>query len=299
NIPQIGTLLTAAGSGNARLVGMLVAAGLIAAWGVRTMTAQETKDEVAQRLARRAQGEAWLRVASGETTGPAGTTTIDVPAVPANRTSPATREAARKVSKPVAVVMTAIAVVLGGAMFASSASVFDSEQTEATLDSSVVALESGETGVLVPLSGLLPGDSAQQLMTLENIGDIELLGADGSEAGLQLLVEGDTSPLVTDPTGGLQLSVERCTVPWTQGADDLLGNPTYSCGGTSQAVVAPRPVLGTVDLMTPPFAAYQPGGIDYLRLVIELPDTAPPSMADESTEVEINVIALQRDGRNR
>jgi hypothetical protein len=152
----------------------------------------------------------------------------------------------------------------------------------------------------VPLDQLLPGDSAQQLMTLENIGDIELLGADGSEAGLQLLVEGDgSSPLVTDTSGGLQLTVERCSVPWTQGLDDPQGRPTFSCSGTTDAVAGPRPVVGTVDLMTPPFAAYQPGGIDYLRLVIGLPDTAPPSMAGLTTEVGVNVIALQRDGRNR
>jgi signal peptidase len=137
-VPQVGTLLTAAGGGNARLLGMFVAAALIAAWGVRTITAQETKDEVAQRLARRAQGEAWLKVASGETTGPAGTITLDVPEVPRTGPPAAGREAARKVSKPVAVVMTAVAIVLGGAMFASSASVFDSEELQATLDSSVV-----------------------------------------------------------------------------------------------------------------------------------------------------------------
>lgn len=300
-VPHVGTLLTAAGSGNARLLGMLVAAALIATWGVRTMTAQETKDESAQRLARRAQGEAWLRIASGDTTGPAGTTTVDVPTVPDASTPPASRQVARKASKPAAVVMTAVAILLGGAMFASSASVFDSEPLQATLDSSVVSLETGEDSIFIPVSDLLPGDSAQQLLTLENVGEVELLGASGNgDVGLQLLVEGDgASPLVTDTSGGLQLTAERCDQPWTLGVADPQGRPTYSCGGTVTPVADSRPVVGTVDLTNPPFEAYQPGGIDYVRLVLALPETAPPSMAGQSTEVGINVIALQRDGRNR
>lgn len=299
-VPQVGTVLTAAGSGTARLLGMLVAAALIAAWGVRTMTAQETKDEVAQRLARRAQGEAWLRVASGETTTAEGTKTIEVAAPPAAAPPSAPTQAARKASKPAAVVMTAIAIVLGGAMFASSASVSDTERLNATLDTGVVALETGDSTLAVGVSDLLPGESAQQLLSLEHVGDIELLGADGNgEIGLQLLLEGDGSPLVTDTSGGLRLGVERCSQVWTLGPNDPQGRPTYSCAGTLDLITIARPILGTVDLPNPPFESYVPGGQDFVRLTLSLPETAPPEMAGEATEVDITIVALQREGRNR
>jgi signal peptidase len=299
-VPQVGTLLTAAGSGNARMLGMFVAAALIFTWGVRTMTSQETKDEAAQRLARHAAGQAWLRTASGDTTTAAGTTIIDVPPTTTAPPPSTPRNAARKASKPAAVVMTAVAIVLGGAMFASSASVFDSEQLTATLDTGVVALETGDTTLNIPVENLLPGESAQQLLTMSHVGDIELLGADGSgDIGLQLLVEGDASPLVTDTSGGLQLGVERCSQAWTVDGLDPQGRTTYACAGTLDIINIARPVLGTVDLPNPPFAAYTPGGTDFVRLTLSLPNTAPPSMAGETTEVAITIVALQREGTNR
>lgn len=299
-IPEIGTVLTAAGSSNARLLGMVVAAVLIASWGVRTIASQETKDEAARRLARHQAGEAWLLVASGETTTAEGTKTIEVAAPPPDTPPSAPKQAARKASKPAAVVMTAIAIVLGGAMFASSASVSDTEELNATLDTGVVALETGSSTLAVGVSDLLPGDSAQQLLSLSHVGDIELLGADGGgDVGLQLLLEGDGSPLVTDTSGGLQLGVERCSQAWTLGPNDPQGRPTYSCAGTLDVVTLARPVLGTVDLPNPPFESYVPGGEDFVRLTLSLPETAPPAMAGATTEVDITIVALQREGRNR
>ena len=290
-VPMVGNVITAGGSGAARSLAMVVAALLIGSWGVRAVTATETKQEVERRLARRAQGEAWLLVASGDTTDARGTTAVEVPEVPDDPVA-GPRESARKASRPVTVVMTVIAVILGGTMFASHAAFFDSERLQATLDAGVVAIESGGDGLLVPISDLLPGDGAQQLLTLETVGTLDL-------RALQLLIEGDDSPLVTDTSDGLQLTVEWCSQPWTLGPDDPQGRPTDSCGGTVELITGPRPVLGTVDLPDPPFAAYEPEGIDHLRLLIELPDTAPPSMADESTEVGINIIAVQREGTNR
>jgi signal peptidase I len=275
-VPEVGAFLSAARTGNLRMIALLLAAAMFAFWGGKTMWqgARETPRiiEAAERVQQRRSATAM----------------------------------GRRPSRP-AMAMGVVGAVLAGAVLASSASVLDTAQTNGTLPSGVVALETGGTTLNVPVSDLLPGQRAEALLTLQHTGTVPLLGAGASSdaIGLQLQADGDAptdpDPLLDDLSGGLQLTVERCDTTWVAEGPGPDGRPTYSCAdaGGPTLVSGARPVLGRTDLPDPLFEAYEPTGVDFLRLTLALPDTAPPSLAGEDTEVGFTILALQRGGTNR
>lgn len=63
----------------------------------------------------------------------------------------------------------------------------------------------------VAASGLVPGDTVQRAVDLSNTGNQAL-------ASIALTTTATTSSLLdTDPTNGLQMTVDSCSVPWTEG----------------------------------------------------------------------------------
>lgn len=118
----------------------------------------------------------------------------------------------------------------------------------------------GATGLAaVPLefSGLVPGGAVTQGVTLVNDGEADL-----SAVVLSTVVV-ESSLLDTDPTHGLQLGVESCSVAWTSG---------WTCAGERGVSVDPGPAVRHSELRAP--ASRSTGGRDHLAVTVSLPVTA-------------------------
>ena len=72
-------------------------------------------------------------------------------------------------------------------------------------------------------------------MTLTNTGTLDL-------ASVTLTTNATTSSLLnTDTVTGLQMTIDKCSVAWTESAIPY----TYTCSGTTSSVLASTPVIGT------------------------------------------------------
>ena len=175
--------------------------------------------------------------------------------------------------------------VLGASgVFATETSTVSAPAADST---GAVVLDLGQPGTAgdqlsYDVSGLLPGQSQERTVTLTNAGNISL-------SRLQLVSAGSGSVLDTDPTNGLQLQVEACSVPWAESAP---GPRSYSCGGTVTVLVPPSPLVGTWALDN--LNTMAPGGSDFLDLAISLPASASPAVAGQSETTDFSFVGIQR-----
>ena len=105
------------------------------------------------------------------------------------------------------------------------------------IDVGAGAAAGGVNRLSVAATGLVPGDTVSRAVTLGNTGDQALAGI-----GLTTTAS-PSSKLDTDPTMGLQLQIDACSVPWTEAG--AAPSYTYTCTGTKSAVLASRPVIGS------------------------------------------------------
>jgi predicted ribosomally synthesized peptide with SipW-like signal peptide len=160
-------------------------------------------------------------------------------------------------------------------------SVVGGPQTVAT---GTVDIAFGGTNTLATgATDVAPGDSMQRVVDLTNSGSIAF-------ASVTLDVAATTSSLLdTDTTDGLQMAIDSCSVPWTP------SGAAYTCGGTTTALVASRPVVGT-GIALPGVAALAPAGTDRLRVTLSLPTTAGNSFQNLSSTLQYTFTATQRAG---
>ena len=146
---------------------------------------------------------------------------------------------ARRGFTPAALVGVALAAALGGAgVYATYTSVASQSQTVA---SGTVTLALGATGAStnrlnISASGIVPGDTMQRSVDLNVSGSADL-------ASITLTTTASPSSLLdTDTTNGLQMVIDKCSVAWTEAGTSPAF--TYTCGGSTSAVLASRPVIG-------------------------------------------------------
>lgn len=163
-----------------------------------------------------------------------------------------------------------------------------------TFSTGSIAIDTDQPGVsILSLSNMSPGDSVSALLQMRNSGSVDMTYS------LTTTVTSSTK-LDADPNRGLQLSVQRCSQPWS-------GAPaTATCGGAQSGVVLPAPrVLQTnapilpagIILCSPDAAAAaarprrtsatctdsasqsSSNGKDYLKITVSLP---APGVVDNS-----------------
>ncbi|WP_432494788.1 TasA family protein [Kineococcus gypseus] len=133
----------------------------------------------------------------------------------------------------------------------------------------------------VDVTGLIPGGTAQRSFDLQNTGSYTL-------TSYTLSTTVTTSSLLdTDTTNGLQVKLERCSVPWVESG--TLPNFSYTCGpasspGTTTTVVPLRPISFTNVPVTGMVSA-APTGTDHLLLTEQLPATAGNSFQNLTSAV--------------
>jgi len=99
----------------------------------------------------------------------------------------------------------------------------------------------------------------------------------------------DSSVLDTDPDLGLQIAVDRCSVPWSA------NGATFTCSGaTTPGVASAGPAVRTnVPIVASP--ASEPGAHDYLRIITSLPANAGNEFLGQRTSLTIRFTAVQRN----
>ena len=174
--------------------------------------------------------------------------------------------------------------------------------TFATFTSSTSASESVSSGTVtvalgaagtpsnrltVSAAGIAPGDTIQRNVDLVNQGSLDL-------ASVVLTTTAAPSSLLdTDVVDGLQLTIDRCSVPWTESGTAPAF--TYSCSGATSTVVASQPVIGAGVPMSN-LSSTTAGATDHLRVTLALPSSAGNVFQNQSSTIAYTFTGTQRAG---
>jgi len=158
------------------------------------------------------------------------------------------------------VVVTAI--VGGGALVSSS--VFASLTAVATASTSVTSgtlkltdtATAGSGGLVTTLPVMAPGDTVNRYVDLTNGGTL-----DADTTTVRIATGGNA--LTTDGTKGLQITINACSVAWTQA--------TGVCSGTTTASLASTSALALASDITITLPSKLAGAINLLKVSISLP----------------------------
>lgn len=187
-------------------------------------------------------------------------------------------------------VVGAAAAVAGMGTFGTFTSTTSGTQA---VGSGTVKIELGAGGtntLSVPASKVVPGDTIQRAVTLNNTGTADL-------ATITLTTAATTSSkLDTDGANGLKLQVDSCPSAWTQGGTAEL--PTFTCSGTLKNLVVAKPVIGA-NTPIAPTTALTAGASDNLRVTVTLPTAADNTFQGLNSTIGFTFDAPQRNGANR
>jgi spore coat-associated protein N len=162
-------------------------------------------------------------------------------------------------------VLGAAASISGLATFATFTSATSASHT---ISSGTVTIALGATGAStnrlnIGASGIAPGDTIQRSVDLSNSGSLDL-------ASVTLTTSASPSSLLdTDGTNGLQMVIDKCSQAWTESGPPY----TYTCSGTTSAVLASRAVIGSA-LALSNLGSTTAGATDHLRVTLTLPSGA-------------------------
>ncbi len=201
------------------------------------------------------------------------------------------RSTARKVLLSLSV-LGAAAGIAGLGTFATFTSTTSASQTVA---SGTVTIALGATGastnrLTVNASGVVPGDTMQRSFDLINSGSQDL-------ASVTLTSTATTTSLLdSDATTGLQMVIDRCSIPWVEaGVSPAF---TYTCAGTTSSVIASRAVIGSTIAMSN-LTVTTAGVTNNLRLTLTLPSTAGNTLQGLTSTIQYSFTGTQRAATNK
>jgi spore coat-associated protein N len=187
----------------------------------------------------------------------------------------------------------AIGVAAAVAGLGTFATFTSSTTASHTISSGTVSIALGATGastnrLTVGASNVVPGDTIQRSADLINNG-----GASADNlSGIVLTTTASPSSLLdTEPTNGLQMTIEKCSVPWTEAG--TAPAYTYTCSGTTSTVLASRAVIGS-NMALANLSSLTTGSTDHLRVTLTLPAAAPNTMQGLTSTVSYNFVGTQR-----
>jgi len=163
-----------------------------------------------------------------------------------------------------------------------------------TVASGTVNVAVGATGTAanrlnVAATGLVAGDTVQRAVTLTNTGNQNL------SAVTLTTVASPSTKLDTDTVNGLQLTIDACSVPWTEAGTTAL---TYTCAGTVTTVLAPRPVTGA-NMALAGLNSLTSAAADNLRVTVNLPAAADNTFQGLSDTIGFSFTGTQRTATNK
>ena len=153
----------------------------------------------------------------------------------------------------------------------------------------------GNDRLSVAATNVAPGDTMQRSVDVKNTGSIDF------SAVTLTTTAAPANVLTSNATNGLQLRVDKCSVPWTESGSSPAF--TYACSGTTSAVLeggtpgSSVPVLGASRALSNLLLAAT--DVNYLRVTMTFPTTADDTYQGLSTTVTYRFDAAQRAATNR
>ena len=173
---------------------------------------------------------------------------------------------------------------VGGAAFAAFTGTSNAAQSVASGTVSLAGIGTNAAGnrLTVGATNIAPGDTIQRAVTLTNTGTLDL-------ASVVLTTNATTTSLLnTDATNGLQMTIDKCSVAWTESAIPY----TYTCAGTTTSVLASSPVIGTN--LALPNLTLTAAAINNLRVTVTLPSAAGNTFQGLTSVVNYTFTGTQR-----
>ncbi|HEY8304733.1 MAG TPA: TasA family protein [Solirubrobacteraceae bacterium] len=193
----------------------------------------------------------------------------------------------------------ATGTVVGAAAAIAGLGTFGTFTSSTTATQSVsagtVAIGLGTAGtatnrLTIGASNIVPGDTIQRQVQLTDSGTANL-------ASIGLTTTASPSSLLdTDATNGLQMTVQSCSVAWTEAG--TAPAYTYTCSGTTTSVLASRAVIGA-NINLPGLNSLTAAGVDHLLVTLTFPSTAPNTMQNQSSTITYTFLGTQRAGTNQ
>jgi spore coat-associated protein N len=199
----------------------------------------------------------------------------------------------RKTLKRLVASFAVVGVAAAMAGLGTFATFTSSTSASHTISSGTVSIALGATGastnrLTVGASNVVPGDTIQRAVDLINNGGAS---ADNLSSILLTTTASPSSLLDTEATNGLQMVIEKCSVPWTEAG--TAPAYTYTCSGTTSTVLASRAVIGA-SMPLSGLASLTTGSTDHLRVMLTLPTAAPNTMQGLTSTITYNFVGTQR-----
>jgi spore coat-associated protein N len=163
--------------------------------------------------------------------------------------------------------------------------------TAGTVNVALGATGSAANRLTVPAAGVVPGDSIQRVASLTNAGNQDFGGVT-----LSTTTTTPVTKLTSDAVNGLQVSLDACSVPWTEAG--VAPAYTYTCAGTITPVLPSRPIIGT-DVVLPNLQSMTSAKTDNLRVTATLPVAADNTFQGLTSTVNFAFTATQRGATSR
>jgi spore coat-associated protein N len=196
----------------------------------------------------------------------------------------------RRTSKRLLASLAVVGATAAAAGLGTFATFTSSTSASHTIASGTVSIALGATGsanrLNVGASNLVPGDTVQRSADLINNGSAS---ADNLSAIVLTTTASPSSLLDTETTNGLQMTIDKCSVAWTESASPY----TYTCGGTTTSVLASRAVIGS-NIALSNLSSLTTGSTDHLRVTLTLPAASPNAMQGLTSTVSYNFVGTQR-----
>jgi predicted ribosomally synthesized peptide with SipW-like signal peptide len=171
------------------------------------------------------------------------------------------------------------------ALFTDTQSVSQADTT-GTVTLADISVNAANNRLSVGASNLAAGDTIQRTVNVKNTGTITL-------STITLTTSATTSSVLdTDATNGLQMVIDKCSQAWTE-----TGGPpyTYTCGGSTNSVVASTPVLVTNQSLAN--VSLTGGADNFLRVTLSLASSAGTPLEGKSSTIQYSFTATQRAGQ--
>ncbi len=187
--------------------------------------------------------------------------------------------------------VSVLAVAGGLAGLGTYATWTSSATASHSISSGTVTIALGATGaatnrLTVNATGVVPGDTIQRSFDLINQGSADF-------ASVTFTTTATSSSLLdTDGTNGLQMTIDKCSVAWTESGPPY----TYACGGTTSSVLASQAVIGSNLSLSNVSDLNTAGTTDHLRVTLSLPSGAPNTLQGLTSTIQYAFTGTQRTG---
>jgi hypothetical protein len=182
---------------------------------------------------------------------------------------------------------------LGAAAFATFTSTTNVAQPVASGSVAFAPINVNGAGNRLSLGAvdIAAGDTMQRAVTLTNAGTVDML-----PGAVTITTSASVSSLLdTDTSTGLQLSIDKCSVPWTEAG--VAPAYTYTCAGTTSSVLASAPVVQTGAALSN--ITTTAGTANHLRVTLTLPSAAPNTLQNQSSTIDYLFTGTQRNATAR